>query len=969
MFVSKLSVLLCFILLFQFSFAQKDDEELISCGTIEFKPGGYYMCCNDKPRPRLSKSGNPNECCGINYFDPTSNQACCDGTVRKSDGDTAECCCQYAFDPETQYCDQTEGKCTITEGSPPDDDPFKCGNKECSAGSDKCCGPHCCLSTEKCVGNSCCPEENNSCGNSCCSTESDKCCGNSCCYPGEKCVGNGCCPEENNSCGNSCCPSESDKCCGNSCCSPGEKCCGNSCCPDTEEPEDPDDEHISCGDITFKPGGYYMCCDDKPRPRLSKQGNPNECCGINYFDPTSNSACCENVIRKSDGDTAECCCKYAFDPETQYCDQTEGKCTIKERKDPSSEPEVDFNESTRVAGVSRGFKDYPEYDLIFKFDATTIEEGVISLDELYEFVDDLECSKEPSVQIKLKSDFKGKEASLQEMYPVGSILAINSRIFGRCILSNSEKSYVREDENDGFLRVKSVSGDILEHTVYGEAVTYFDMFSSYDFDIQSTIDSPFVRTIDTSERFGTDSDLQIDEFKMDITVPIIPDVLSLTQVGKASFLADISRSRIYGELDGEPQTLIELKYHYKSESELTLDLTPRPWGMKEPKALPARLSIPLRGFYLRTFNTCKKSCSAGQVTDLRVGVFVDFALLYQLSGGVRFGGKIVHPRKVDTGERIYQFIFDGLLLKEFKKLNENWLLKEPDSSGTQPIEWNINMEASGQAFIGLQPSINLGLGAIEFGLGFVIGINGEAKLDIAGDTKVMDDNALAAYNFGGNEVCKTCHKGQVDISLRISDPVILVDQKPIKSNSAYFKVVDVNAQILNKLMLVCFFKDPAYSSCGNKCCNNMSQVCDASDKTCKAPAPEDETLKCGDSECSSESDMCCGDNCCSPTEKCCGDSCCPDIEEPEPEEPELPEICQLDPRPVLRLYSGYNREEEEMSHVRGLQSILNNVASNTLDVDGLFGPGTESAVISWQNENGLDADGIVGPMTWDSLCV
>ncbi|AFZ66225.1 peptidoglycan recognition protein family protein [Deinococcus peraridilitoris] len=54
------------------------------------------------------------------------------------------------------------------------------------------------------------------------------------------------------------------------------------------------------------------------------------------------------------------------------------------------------------------------------------------------------------------------------------------------------------------------------------------------------------------------------------------------------------------------------------------------------------------------------------------------------------------------------------------------------------------------------------------------------------------------------------------------------------------------------------------------------------------------------------------------------------------------------------------------SAVQGVQSQLAS-KGYALSVDGNFGPGTESAVKSFQSSRGLTSDGIVGPATWHAL--
>ncbi len=70
---------------------------------------------------------------------------------------------------------------------------------------------------------------------------------------------------------------------------------------------------------------------------------------------------------------------------------------------------------------------------------------------------------------------------------------------------------------------------------------------------------------------------------------------------------------------------------------------------------------------------------------------------------------------------------------------------------------------------------------------------------------------------------------------------------------------------------------------------------------------------------------------------------------------------QISPFPLVRRGS-------RIFPVRPLQQLLC-ARGHAVDVDGNFGPQTESAVEDFQQDAGMGVDGVVGPHTWSRLIV
>jgi len=105
----------------------------------------------------------------------------------------------------------------------------------------------------------------------------------------------------------------------------------------------------------------------------------------------------------------------------------------------------------------------------------------------------------------------------------------------------------------------------------------------------------------------------------------------------------------------------------------------------------------------------------------------------------------------------------------------------------------------------------------------------------------------------------------------------------------------------------------------------------------------------------------------------CNDDACTDSDyyAIEIEAPSVPALCPLrhftNDQVSEYLQKGYRDGTNGITQVTGLQKFLNELGYNAGTADGIFGSGTESAVISYQNAKGLIADGKVGSNTKNKI--
>jgi hypothetical protein len=112
------------------------------------------------------------------------------------------------------------------------------------------------------------------------------------------------------------------------------------------------------------------------------------------------------------------------------------------------------------------------------YDLTLRPEGVVSLNPVQEFIAAVQCSNENGKAKAVIELSRSLNASPSLLFPPGSLLVIDSALFGSCrVVSTEDVITPTQVFEDGFLFVEAATGDAkgTTVTVVGTPASYFDM--------------------------------------------------------------------------------------------------------------------------------------------------------------------------------------------------------------------------------------------------------------------------------------------------------------------------------------------------------------------------------------------------------------------------------------------------------------------------------------------------------------
>ena len=675
--------------------------------------------------------------------------------------------------------------------------------------------------------------------------------------------------------------------------------------------------------------------------------------------------------------------------------------------------EQPFDRLTFRTGQGRddsGFLETADGSLIKgSYEFSIISEGVVALKFGKEIIDDLLCAEDGSISVKLKSTYRGTTGSVNEMYPIGSVVSVDADTFGACRFLDfgPVDNSVLTNADSGYLKVESVSGTPMEHTIFGQAVDFLDLFSFAEFNLEG-----ISNILETSSRIGSSKEDQLAASERLTAKKTVERTLWETEKGdvKLKSKTELSVTSTVGTTNivksGETKV-----YKFSWSNKISLDgeiffqledvnLVDIPqFESKNRVSIPVGPSVIVKLF---TF-----SFRDGiEFETLKLGFFVEFPIVVRPQIVLKTSWKIPAIFSVSTGMRNLNAIVT--ISNNRITTNVNTLGSERASIGfSTPNIVDIflpNLELVFSLFAGIQPSLNFYLPGVRCGIGFDIGLQADAKIS---NLQPFSPVQSGLVRFS-NELCKICHQAQLDLDFVVGDIKFITK---INRNIEEKPLLPMEIKETYKLLSFCFLNS-SFETCGSSCCAPNAEICSTQNQ-CRLKAlisstpstsisisstpsaspsssvsssttptissstsfvPEGSTPTASSSTSPSESQQIFSVSS-NPSPSSSASVSITTTPSPSSTSIEVNSfvIAACSARTFLQNGSGFSGSQPEKDHVKGLQILLNfkvgELSNSPIDEDGLFGSGTESAVILFQQQVSIDTDGLVGSQTWENLCL
>eukprot|EP00980_Cylindrotheca_fusiformis_P000605 scaffold154_cov129-Cylindrotheca_fusiformis.AAC.22 len=510
--------------------------------------------------------------------------------------------------------------------------------------------------------------------------------------------------------------------------------------------------------------------------------------------------------------------------------------------------EDDFVRNTLVIDEPKLEGSEVEESYAVRYSITFLESGIVGLAGSLNVIERVTCSP-GSVEIVFNNPI-GSEASLAEMFPESSVLAVSGALFGRCNLGPN--NLADESIASGFLAVHSAEmTDINIVRVSGDQVTINHLFQERD-----------IVYVTAEERRKLQSKCDsAEEILFPYSRSFLPPPFEVTLNTTVTVSMGVQRVKDYWRLIGERWWRWDPYIDYEIDLLFGIDATvTATWQLDETSVLyklPDRFKerdfvpffpFPNVGFRLpkKVVSVLEKLLHEDDKDDFTNALGLGFTMPAVFDTELQSNAKVTLAAgvKASTGCVLGTWTLNGKpdISEPGLGLETDFTIsKEPTT--LEPIQPSINVvaEYTFTTFAGVKPQIIFDIfGKTAFsmpnhqqslhltttfnghkGLGSAsIGFNSGLSVDV----KLLTlDLALANYYPPIADVagCEECHRSEVDIVLHaIKDPFF-------KWTAKGFEVGNINLPISPRNMPLAKFcqLDDEEATCGKTCCQPYVEIC------------------------------------------------------------------------------------------------------------------------------------------------